>query len=505
MSIFQRLFESRPHGNWQKPRTFDRNLIVIGAGAAGLVSAYIAATVKARVSLVESGQMGGDCLNYGCVPSKALIKSASIAYQMRHADRYGLSPVAPQFSFRTIMQRIETIIARIEPHDSPERYRALGVDVIRGHARIIDPWRVEITGPEQAPRTLTTRSIIIAAGARPFVPDLPGLEDGGYVTSNTLWHDFARLDQPPPRLVVLGGGPIGCELAQSFARLGSHVTLVEVLPRVLIREDPEVADMARQALLDSGVELLTSHRPLRCERRGEHRQIIVENASEETIIEFDALLCATGRSPRLTGYGLEELGIKTEHTIVTDNYLRTLHPNIFAAGDVAGPYQFTHVAAHQAWYATVNALFGNLKLFRVDYSVIPWTTFIDPEIARVGMNEQDAAAQDIPYEVTRYELSELDRAITDSSTQGFVKVLTVPGRDRILGATIVGSHACDLLPEFVLAMKHGIGLNKILATIHTYPTLSEASKYAAGQWKRAHAPRRLLALAQRYHAWRRQR
>ena len=491
-----------------KPTAFDRNLIVIGAGAGGLVSAYIAAVVKAKVTLIESHKMGGDCLNYGCVPSKALIKSAKLAHQMKHASNYGLNDATPTFSFKAVMQRIEGIIRAIAPHDSVERYTGLGVEVLEGYAKIVNPWTVEIELNGGGKQVLTTRSIVIAAGARPFVPPLPGLDDIGYVTSDTLWETFAQLDEMPKRLVVLGGGPIGCELAHAFARLGSQVTQVEMAPRIMLREDVEVSDFARKALEADGVQVLTGHKALRCTKTGDAsapvKTLVVAHEGTERRIEFDALICAVGRVARLDGYGLEELGIPVGRTIDTNEYLQTLYPNIYAAGDVAGPYQFTHVASHQAWYAAVNALFGEWKLFKADYSVIPWATFIDPEVARVGLNEQEAKEKSIAYEVTRYGIDDLDRAIADSEAHGFVKVLTVPGKDKILGVTIVGTHAADLLAEYVLAMKHGLGLNKILGTIHTYPTLSEANKYAAGEWKRAHQPHALLKWVRRYHDWKRQ-
>ncbi|TPW14314.1 MAG: mercuric reductase, partial [Halothiobacillaceae bacterium] len=506
-SLVRRIQRRRIYARWQRPTTFDRNLIVIGAGAAGLVSAYIAAAVKAKVTLIEAHKMGGDCLNYGCVPSKALIKSAKLAHQIRHADHYGLTATEPTFSFRHVMARVREIIRTVEPHDSIERYTQLGVEVLQGYARIVDPWTVEITLHTGEIQRLTTRSIIIAAGARPFVPPLPGINEVGYLTSDTLWESFATLEKPPVRLVVLGGGPIGCELAQSFARLGSNVIQIQRGSRLLPNEDEEVAALARGALERDGVQVLTHHEAVRCERLidsgGEHKFIVVKQNGVEQRIEFDALLCAVGRVARLSGYGLEELGIKTDRTVVTNDYLETLYPNILAAGDVAGPYQFTHTAAHQAWYAAVNGLFGDLKRFKADYAVIPWCTFIDPEVARVGLNEQEAKAQGIAYDVTRYNIDDLDRAITDSAAYGFVKVLTVPGKDRILGVTIVGEQAGDLLAEFVLAMKHGLGLNKILGTIHIYPTLAEANKYAAGEWKRAHTPPRVLAWLERYHTWRR--
>jgi pyruvate/2-oxoglutarate dehydrogenase complex dihydrolipoamide dehydrogenase (E3) component/uncharacterized membrane protein YdjX (TVP38/TMEM64 family) len=493
----------RVYRPWQKPARFDCNLVVIGAGAGGLVASYIGASVKARVALIEAHKMGGDCLNYGCVPSKALIRSAKLAHQIRHADDYGLDASTPELSFKKVMERVHQVIQTIEPHDSVERYTELGVDVVQGYAHIVDPWTVEVKLNDGGTRRLTTRSIVIAAGARPFVPPLPGLDDVGYVTSDTLWDEFARFEYVPRRLVLLGGGPIGCELAQSFARLGSAVVQIEMLPRIMLREDEEVSQLAQAALERDGVKVLVDHKAVRCERDGEDKFIVVESEGRERRIAFDQLICAVGRIARLEGYGLEGLGIETNRTVVTNDYLETLYPNIFAAGDVAGPYQFTHTAAHQAWYASVNALFGPLKKFKVDYRVIPWATFLDPEVARVGLNQQEAEEQGIPYEVTRYGLDDLDRAITDSAAQGFVKVLTVPGKDRILGVTIVGEHAGDLLAEFVLAMKYGIGLNKLLGTIHTYPTWAEANKYAAGEWKKAHAPQRVLALLERYHRWRR--
>ncbi|WP_418319314.1 FAD-dependent oxidoreductase [Piscinibacter sakaiensis] len=486
-----------------KPKSFDRNLVVIGAGAAGLVTAYIAAAVKAKVTLIEGHKMGGDCLNYGCVPSKALIKTATLMSQIRHSADYGISKAEASLDFAAAMERVAGVVKLVEPHDSVERYTKLGVEVLLGKARIVNPWMVEVALENGTTQRLTTRHIVIATGAEPFVPPLPGLKEIGCLTSDTLW----GLRELPKRLVVLGGGPIGCELAQSFARLGSEVTQVEMAPRIMLREDEEVSALARGALERDGVRVLTGHKALRCEREqgadGERKWLIVEADGAEHRLPFDQLLCAVGRSARLKGFGVEELGILAERTVQTDPWLRTNYPNILAAGDVAGPYQFTHTAAHQAWYAAVNALFGRFKSFKADYSVIPWATFTDPEVARVGLNEQDAKEQNIDYEVTRFELEELDRAIADSATHGFVKVLTVPGKDKILGVTIVGVHAGDLLAEYVLAMRHGLGLNKILGTIHTYPTLAEANKYAAGEWKRAHQPKRLLEWVAKYHAWER--
>jgi pyruvate/2-oxoglutarate dehydrogenase complex dihydrolipoamide dehydrogenase (E3) component/uncharacterized membrane protein YdjX (TVP38/TMEM64 family) len=489
------------YAKWKKPHAFDRNLVVIGAGAGGLVSAYIAAAVKAKVTLIEGHKMGGDCLNFGCVPSKALIRSAKMARQLKKAHELGVADAAGRVDFAAVMRRVHGVIRDIEPHDSVERYTGLGVEVLQGHARITSPWSVDVTLADGTTQTLTTKNIVIAAGASPFVPPIPGLKEAGFHTSDTVW----GLTELPKRLVVLGGGPIGSEMAQSFARLGSAVTQVEMAPRIMVREDPEVSELVAASLRADGVQLLTGHQAVRVEVVDGEKRLVAKHEGAEVVIPFDDLLCAVGRSPRVTGYGLEDLGIPLtpRKTIETNAYLQTLYPNIHAVGDVAGPFQFTHTAAHQAWYAAVNALFGRFRRFKADYRVVPWATFTDPEVARVGLSESEAKEQGVAYEATKYGIDDLDRAIADGTAHGFVKVLTVPGKDKILGVTIVGEHAGDLLAEYVLAMKHGLGLNKILGTIHTYPTLAEANKYVAGEWKRAHAPKKLLDWVSRYHAWER--
>ena len=490
----------RVYARWPRPARFDRNLVVIGAGSAGLVSAYIAAAVKARVTLVEKHRMGGDCLNTGCVPSKALIRTARLLDQIRRSKQYGIRAATAEFDFADAMERVQRVIQSIEPHDSVERYTKLGVECLRGEARITSPWTVEVKSPAGS-RVLATRAIVIAAGARPFVPPIPGIETTGYLTSDTVW----ELRELPRRLVVLGGGPIGCELAQCFARLGSRVTQVEMMPRLLMREDPEVSELVSARFRTEGIDVRTGHTAKAFRVEGGEPVLVAEHDGREVRIPFDRLLVAVGRVPNTTGYGLEELGIRLTkaRTVETDEFLRTIYPNITACGDVAGPYQFTHTASHQAWYAAVNALFGGLKKFRADYSVIPWATFIDPEVARVGLNEVEAREKNIPHETTIYGLDDLDRAIADGSDHGFVKVLTVPGKDKVLGATIVGEHAGELIVEFIAAMRHGFGLGRILGTVHIYPTFAEANKYAAGAWKRAHAPAGALRWVERYHAWRR--
>ena len=484
---------------WKRPRRFDRNLIVIGAGSAGLVTSYIAAAVRARVTLVEKHRMGGDCLNTGCVPSKALIRSARLLSHMARSKEFGIASARAEFDFANVMERVQSVIRTVEPHDSVARYTELGVEVLEGTAKIVSPWEVEITGHDGTTQRLSTRSIVIATGARPFVPPIPGIEAVGYLTSDTLWN----LRQLPRRLVVLGGGPIGSEMTQAFARLGSQVTQVEMGPRLMIREDPEVSELVARRFVAEGISVLLNHRAKQFLVEDGERILIVEHAGGDLRIPFDAVLVAVGRAANLTGYGLEELGIPTGRTVETNEFLQTRYPNIYAAGDVAGPFQFTHTAAHQAWYAAVNALFAPFKKFKADYSVIPWSTFVEPEVARVGLNELEAREKGIPCEVSVYQLDDLDRAIADGEAHGFIKVLTVPGKDRILGVTIVGEHAGDLIAEYVLAMKQGIGLNKILGTIHIYPTLAEANKYVAGVWKKAHAPQQLLAWVERFHAWRR--
>ena len=484
----------RVYSRWTRPARFERNLVVIGAGSAGLVSAYIAAAVKAKVTLVEKHRMGGDCLNTGCVPSKALIKSAKVLSQIRHSAKYGIRRASAEFDFAEVMERVQRVIRTIEPHDSVQRYASLGVECLQGEAKITSPWTVEIRDASGV-KSLTTRSIVIAAGARPFVPPIPGIEQAKVFTSDNVW----ELRELPRRLVVLGGGPIGSELTQAFTRFGSKVSQVEMLPRLLAREDPEVSEMVRRRFVEEGVDVLTGHRA----KAIEGNVLVCEGAAGEVRIEFDALLCAVGRIPNTDGYGLEELGIPLTkaRTVETNEYLQTLYPNIFACGDVAGPYQFTHTAAHQAWYASVNALFGRFKRFRADYSVIPWATFTDPEVARVGLNETEAQERGIAYEATTYGIDDLDRAIADGAAHGAVKVLTVPGKDRILGATIVGERAGELIVEFIAAMRHGIGLNRVLGTIHIYPTFAEANKYAAGAWKKAHAPQGVLRGLEKFHAW----
>jgi len=483
--------------SYQKPKKFDYNLLVIGAGSAGLVTAYIAAAVNAKVALIERDEMGGECLNTGCVPSKALLKSASLVAAARDSEELGIRRMEAEFDFSEVMARVHEVIASIAPHDSVERYTKLGVDCIAGTAKVVSPWEVDVDG-----RRISARSLVVATGSRPVVPPIEGLDSMDYLTSDNLWD----LKEQPKKLVVLGGGPIGCELAQAFGRLGSNVTIVEMGSQLLGREDADAANAVLESLSQrDGIEVALSTKAVRVESLGTSGTLICEQDGNEVRFEFDRLLLALGRKANTASAGLADVGVEiSERGVVsTDPYLRTNHPSISVCGDVAGPYQFTHVASHQAWYAAVNSLLRPFWSFRTDYSVIPWCTFTDPEVARVGLNETEASERNVEVEVTTYNIGELDRAITDGCARGFVKVLTPPGKDEILGATIVGAHAGELMAEFVLAMKHGLGLNKLLGTIHIYPTMMEANKNLAGAWKRANKPEKLLGLARRFFAWRR--
>jgi len=486
--------QQKVFSKYSKPKSFDYNLVVIGAGSAGLVSSLIAAAVKAKVALIEEHKMGGDCLNTGCVPSKALIASAKIASYAKRAKEFGFDSASIEFNFARVMERIQSIIQKVASHDSVERFTGLGVECIRGRAKIVSPFEVTVNN-----KVLTTKNIIVATGAKPMIPDLPGLDQINYLTSDTIW-DIRTL---PKNLIVLGAGPIGCELAQGFSRLGSKVTFVQRGSQIMEKEDPDAAQIILDRFESEGIKVLLNHAAKAIEVSGEEKQLVCEHDGKQVRITFNEILIALGRIPNVKGFGLEELGVELVRNrhIETNEFLQTNFPNIYCSGDVHGRFQFTHTAAHEAWYASVNALFGTFKKFRVDYNTIPWATYTDPEVARVGLNETDAKLSDIDYEMAKYGIDDLDRAIADSEDHGFVKVLTVPGKDKILGVTIVGNHAADVIAEFVLAMKHGIGLNKILGTIHIYPTMAEANKYAAGLWKKNHAPEKLLAWIKKYHTW----
>jgi dihydrolipoamide dehydrogenase len=495
-SFLNILKKRKVYKGWKKPKSFDYDIVAIGAGAGGLVSAYIGAAVNAKVALIEKHKMGGDCLNTGCVPSKAIIKSAKVANIIKNAEKYGITVDDSKVNFQNVMTRIQKIITKIEPHDSVDRYTKLGVDCISGEAEVLSPWEVKVNG-----NVLSTRNIILATGAGPVVPPLPGLADAKVITSDTIWD----LKELPKKLVVIGGGPIGVELAQSFKRLGSEVTVVEAAPSILVREDSDVSKIVIEKLIEDGVKIYTNHKAVRFIKNGDKEILVAQTAGKEIEIEFDYCLVALGRKANTNIPGLEKLalGISKTSTFEHDEYMRTKFPNIFVVGDCAGPFQFTHTAAHQAWYAAVNALFAPLVSYKADYRVVPWCTFTEPEIARVGISETEAKAQGIAFELVHYNLSDLDRAIAEDEDFGLIKVIVAKGTDQILGVAIVSTRASELLGEFTLAMKHKIGLNKILGTIHAYPTFPEAIKYTAGEWKRAHKPEKILRYLKKFHAWRR--
>ncbi len=481
---------------FKKPDSFDYNMVVIGAGSAGLVTSYIGAATKGKVALIEKHKMGGDCLNTGCVPSKALIRSAKFMADANKCQKLGFKSAQIEFDFADVMERVQRVIKTIEPHDSIERYTSMGVECHTGEAKILSPYEVSVNG-----KTLTTRNIVIGTGARPAIPPIEGIENVDYLTSDTIW----SIRKQPDKLLVLGGGPIGSELTQAFARLGSSVTQVQRNKRLIPKEDPEVSQMLLESFQNEGINVLTAHTPKRFFKRDGKDFLECENNGTSVEVEFDTLLVALGRKANTTGFGLEELGVELtpQKTIRVDPYMKTNIPNIYACGDVAGPYQFTHTAAHQAWYCAVNSMISPFYGFKVDYSTVPWSTFTDPEVARSGLNEQEAREQEIPYEVTTYGIDDLDRAIADEAAHGIVKVLTVPGKDKIIGVTIAGLHAGDIIAEYVAAMKNGFGMNAILGTIHIYPTLAESNKFAAGNWKKNNVTEKTLAWGERINRWRR--
>ena len=481
---------------FKKPKVFDYNIVVIGAGSAGLVTSYIGASTKGKVALIEKHKMGGDCLNTGCVPSKALIRSAKFMADIKKCQKLGFKSVHTEFDFADVMERVQRIIKKVEPHDSIERYTSLGVECHTGEAKIFSPYEVLVDG-----KVLTTRNIVIATGARPYIPSIEGIDNVEFLTSENIWD----IRKQPKKLLVLGGGPVGSELAQAFVRLGSNVTQVQRNHRILPKEDPEISQMVLESFQNDGIKVLAGYTTKRFFKRNGKDFLECQQNGDSIEIEFDTLLVALGRKANTTGFGLEELGVELtpEKTIKVDEYMKTNFPNIYACGDVAGPYNFTHTAAHQAWYCAVNSMLRPFYGFKVDYSTVPWSTFTDPEVARSGLNEIEAEEQGIPYEVTTYGIDDLDRAILDEVAHGIIKVLTVPGKDKIIGVTIAGPHAGDIIAEYVAAMKHGFGMNKILETIHIYPTLAEANKFAAGNWKKNNITEKTLTWAERINRWRR--
>lgn len=495
-SVTHFLKNKKIYKRFRKPASYDYNLVVIGAGAAGLVTSYIAAAAKAKVALIEKHKMGGDCLNTGCVPSKTLIRTAKFLSDAKRSRSLGIEKADVQFQFSDVMARVQRVIATIEPHDSIERYTSLGVDCVQGEAKILTPWEIEVGG-----KILTTKNIVVATGAGPLLPPLPGLYEMTPLTSDTLW----ALKDLPRRLLVLGGGAIGLELTQAFSRLGSQVTLVERAPRLLPREDAQVSEWILKKLSAEGISVYTNTQAESFSLNNGEKTAHCKNETGTLQIPFDQVIVALGRKANVKGFGLESLGIELSQNgaIQVNDQLQTNIPNIFACGDVTGRFQFTHTAAQQAWFSSMNALLRPFYSFRNDESLIPWCIYTDPEIARVGLNENDAQQKNIPYESTFYNIDHLDRALAEESAYGFVKILTAKGSDRILGVTIVGPSAGESLAEFVLAMKYNLGLNHILKTIHTYPTLSEANKMAAGQWRKSKISPKLLKISESFNQWQR--
>lgn len=468
------------------------HLIVFGAGSGGLVCAAGAAGLGAKVALIEKNKMGGDCLNTGCVPSKAIIRAAKLRYDAKRSRDFGLKAAAEEVNMAEVMASVREVQTKIEPHDSQDRFEGLGVDVYRREFSFISPFEVS-----DGESTLRAKRIVLATGSSPAVPDVPGLADVGYRSSENIW----ELEELPKNLVVLGGGPIGCELAQTFARLGSRVTLVQ-RSRLLSREDPEVSEFLKDIFEEEGIQLKLGWQPREVIQDGEIKAVVLRHPEEgEQKIPFDEILVALGRKPNTEGLQLENGGVKVESgKIPVDSYLRTTAKHIYACGDVTGPFLFTHTADHQARTVLRNALFPGKS--KIQYDVIPWSTFTDPEVARLGMSEIEAREKGIAIEVYRYSLTDLDRAVCDREDRGFIKVLTPKGSDKILGVTLVSPHAGDLLPEWTLAMTQNIGLKTISNLIHVYPTLSEINKRVGGVFQNSRLTPRLRRILSSYLRWR---
>jgi pyruvate/2-oxoglutarate dehydrogenase complex dihydrolipoamide dehydrogenase (E3) component len=468
------------------------NVVVIGAGTAGLVTAAGTAGLGGRVALIERNKMGGDCLNFGCVPSKALISSARLIDKMRRSEAWGLRKIEPQFDFNEIFARMRARRAQIAPNDSQERFESLGVDVFRGQARFASAHSVKIDN-----QTLRAKNFVIATGTRALVPKIDGIDAVPYFTNETI---FDELKSKPESLIVLGGGPIGCELGQTFNRFGVRTTIVQRNVRLLPREDVDVSEFLENRLTSEGISVITNAdaRSVRCDG-DQVKMSILRKAGASMEISASTLLMCPGRQPNIENFGLDAAGIRTnEHGVLVNEYLQTSQPHIYAAGDIAGPFLFTHMADAQARVVVRNILmpFQFLRQ-KIDYSTVPWCTYVDPEIATVGLNEAAAENQKIEYDVIRQEMKDVDRAVVESEDTGFVKVLVAKGTNKILGATLVCEGAGDLMHEFVLAMKYEIGLGKIAATTHAYPTFAELARKAGDKYNKT----RLTPTARRVFSW----
>lgn len=481
--------------HYKKPRAFDYNLIIIGGGSAGLVTTFIARILKAKVAIIEKEKMGGDCLNTGCVPSKSLIKIAKIISYGKTPSSWGLKNINIDFSFEDIMNKIHSIIKEIEPHDSIVRYTQLGAECFLGQAQILSPWEVQI-----GEKIISAKYLVIATGARPIIPQIPGIESISPLTSENIW----QLKKQPARLGILGGGVIAAELAQAFSRLGSSVFIIEESSRILSREDEDASGLIHEIFIKEGIKIYTSHTLKKCEKSGDEKILLcIDREGREISLVCDQLFIAIGRKATTSGFGLEKikLDLNDNGSIKVNEYMQTSLPNIFACGDVAGPFNLTHAASHQAWHTTVNALLGFIKMFKINYSVLPVCTYTDPEIATVGYSKAELIKKSIPFEETIFPMKDLDRAIIEGETCGFVKVFTPPNSDKILGVVIISAEASTMILEFTLAMKHNLGLNKILNTIHAYPGMGEANKYLAGRWKQRKSRLNLLKALERFHTF----
>lgn len=470
------------------------NVVVIGAGTAGLVTAAGTASLGGRVALIERHQMGGDCLNFGCVPSKALISSARLVHNIAHAHDWGLAKQTPKFELEQVFARMRARRAQIAPNDSQERFESLGVDVFRGEARFLSPHEVEVDGT-----TLRAKNFVIATGTRAAIPPIEGLEGVPYYTNETIFDDLKKI---PESLIVIGGGPIGCELAQAFCRLGVEVTLLNRGAQLMPKEDRDVAEFIQARLEGEGVTVVNEAEAKSCSLTSKTVELIYTEKvapAKKQSVSAQALLIASGRSPNLESLHLQTARVKySKRGIETNARLQTSQPHIYAVGDVVGPYQFTHMADYQARIVVRNILMP-LPFLRqkVDYSVVPWCTFVDPEVARVGLSESEAKKGKIEYDVVQQELAHVDRAVVESQETGFARVLLKRGTEKIIGVTIVAEHAGELIHEFVLAMKHGIGLGQIAAMIHVYPTFSEVARKAGDQYNKT----RLTPFAKKLFAW----
>jgi pyruvate/2-oxoglutarate dehydrogenase complex dihydrolipoamide dehydrogenase (E3) component/uncharacterized membrane protein YdjX (TVP38/TMEM64 family) len=467
----------RALGKFRRPKKFDANLIVIGAGSGGLVASLVAAQLKAKVVLIERAEMGGDCLNTGCVPSKSLIRAARSIAEIRKSSTFGVTSGEPSVDFTAVMRRLNETIAAIAPNDSVERFQGLGVDVRVGEARLVDPWTVTIGGGGP----ITAPGIIIATGAAPVIPPIPGLAESNFATSETLWAMLSKMDRAPERVAVLGAGPIGCELGQALQRLGSQVTIVAMSHQILEREDVQAAEIVAKALEKDGVKLMLGA----AVERVDGGELHLGNER----VPFDLLIVAVGRKARLEGFGLEQFDYRST-------------PHIRFVGDAAGGEQFTHFAGHSGAIAAINALIGRFGRLKYD-KLVPRVTFTSPEVASVGLTEAQAKEQKKEVEVFTYSLAEADRAVIDDVGEGLVKLIATKGKDRVLGATIVAPNAGDLIVPWILAIKNGVGLKAMQSLIYPYPTMSEAGRAAASEWRKAHSSPRALRMFERWNAWRR--